>query len=139
MSDGSPPPPALNRCHLIPLYYLFSVFVFFPSPFTLSGLSFFCLLAHSPDFFLQKMFQYFSLRDRLVFGMAPVQQLGEISWSVYVQHAAIWHWYLLLCTYMIFIFCCCFCSFPFLCLGNLVLINRRNCPRFHGVLTLCVF
>ena len=34
--------------------------------------------------------------------MAPVQQLGEVSWSWYMQHAAIWHWYLLFCIYIIF-------------------------------------
>ena len=32
--------------------------------------------------------------------MAPVQQLGEVIFGRwYVQHAAIWHWYLLLHVY----------------------------------------
>ena len=44
-------------------------------------LSFFCLLAHSPDCFLQKSLQYFSLGDGH-FCMAPVWQLGEESWTV---------------------------------------------------------
>ena len=48
---------------------------------TLSVLSVFCLLVHSPELFSQKILQYFLLRDRL-FHMAPVEQPGEVSWSV---------------------------------------------------------
>ena len=45
--------------------------------------------------------------------MAPVQQLGEVSWLVYVQHAAMWHWYLLLCMCIICIIFYYFCSLFF--------------------------
>ena len=41
---------------------------------------------------LQKILQYFLLRDRL-FGTALVQQRRMIVGLWYVQHAAIWHWY----------------------------------------------
>ena len=57
----------------------------------------------------------------------------------YVQHAAIWHWYLLLCICILFLIFCCIC--PFLIFytfkKNLVLINLRNGLRYQQVLALC--
>ena len=44
--------------------------------------------------------------------MAPVQQL-EVVGRWYVQHAAIRHWYSLLCNYIVFPFFNCFCPFRF--------------------------
>ena len=90
-------PPCLESlgCHWIPLYYLLSC------SSAGSFYSFSCcffLLAHSPDFYPENSSMFFSFRDRL-FCMAPVLQLGEVSWLVVCaacQHAAIWLWYLLL-------------------------------------------
>ena len=45
--------------------------VLLPTPIALSILSFFLPIGHSPDFFLQKILRYFSLRDSL-FGMALI-------------------------------------------------------------------
>ena len=57
-------------------------------------------MVHSPDlFFSPENSNMFSLRVRL-FCMALVGQLGDDSWCV--QLAAIWHWYLPLCIYIIF-------------------------------------
>ena len=79
----------------------------------LSPLLFFCLvlllflsylfLSAGPFFwiFFQKVLQYFLLRDRF-FCMAPVWQLGEAGCWWYLQHAAIRHWYLVLCIFVIF-------------------------------------
>ena len=63
---------------------------------------FFFLLSLSLSlFFFQKLLQYFSLRDRLfVWLMFSGWEKTVGRW--YVQHAAIWHWYLLLCIYIIF-------------------------------------
>ena len=80
-------------CHLIPLSCPISYFsahtccYFCPRLFPLS--------AHSPDFFPQKILQYFSLRDRPLLS----------SWEVivgrwFVQLAALWHGYLLFCIYI---------------------------------------
>ena len=96
MSDVSPCLES-QGCHLIPLYYLLScssswsyysfclIFLFFlpACPFSWT--------------FSRKFFQYFSLRDRL-FCMAPVQQLGEVSWSVV---CAVMH----LCFFKFYCFC----------------------------------
>ena len=65
-------------CHLIPLCYLLSCSS--AQPVNLSVLSFSACWPFLLNFF-QKILQYFSIRDRL-FCMAPVQQLGEVSWSV---------------------------------------------------------
>ena len=46
-------------CHLIPLSYLLSCFVFLPSPLALSFLSFFLLMVHSPDFLSRKLSNIF--------------------------------------------------------------------------------
>ena len=66
--------------------------------------------------------------------MAPVQQLGEVSWLV-VRAAcchmalvfAVMHLYNILIFFIASIF------------QNLVLINRRNGPRYQRVLALCAF
>ena len=50
-----------------------------PSLF-LSSFYLFCPLANSPDFFFQKILQYF--HEEIVFWVALVQQLGDDSWSV---------------------------------------------------------
>ena len=63
-----------------------------------------------------RKFSDFWLTVRL-FCMALVERLGDNSW--YVQLAAIWHWFLPLCFYIIY---CYFCFF-FIVAFNLVLIN----------------
>ena len=77
--------------------------------------------------------------------MVPVQQLGEVSWSVVYAACchmalvfAVMHLYninllLLLLFLLLSILVCTFFFF------NLVLINRRNGPRYQHVLALCVF
>ena len=73
--------------------------------------------------------------------MAPVQQLGEVSWSV--GCAACCHMALVFAVMHLYIFFLLLLSIPlFLYLkksGNLVLINRRNGPRYQRVLALCAF
>ena len=69
--------------------------------------------------------------------MAPVLQLGEVSWWVVCADAAKWHWYLLLCIY---IFSIVFVrSFFILKKKNLVKINRRKGLQYQRVLALCAF
>ena len=125
-------PPCLESqgCHLIPLYCLLSRFS------ASSSYSFRCIsfLPTGPccRTFLRKFFNIFhydiglaARRSKLVSGM----------W-----HAAIWHWYLLLCIYIIFPNFLLLLSIPFLSFfKNLVLINRRNGPWYQRVLTLCAF
>ena len=55
-----------------------------------------------------------------------------------MQRAAIWHWYLLLCIYFNF-FIASVHSFFILFFLNLVLINRRNGPRYQRILSLMCF
>ena len=55
--------PVWNLRSIIWFHFTISCLVLLPSPVTLSALSFFCLLAHTPELF-QKILQYFSLRDR---------------------------------------------------------------------------
>ena len=73
--------------------------------------------------------------------MAPVQQLGEDSWSVVC--AACCHMTLVFAAmhlYNILEFFLLLLSIPFLYFfKNLVLINRRNGPRYQRVLALCAF
>ena len=71
---------------------------------------------------------------RWAFGMALVQQLGHDRWSVVYQHAAIWHWYLSLCVYVLFV------SIPFVCLQlkKLVsIIHTKVHDTYQHVLALC--
>ena len=106
MSDVPPlhptPTPLWNLRAVICFHFTISALVLLPSPVTLSVLSSFFLLPAGWSLllnFFQKILQYFSLRDRL-FCMAPVQRLGEVSWSVVCAaccHAAIWHGYLCCC------------------------------------------
>ena len=90
--------------------------------------------------FFQKILQYFSLRERL-FCMTPVQQLGEVSWSVVL--AACCHMALVCAVMRIYnifqSFIASVHSFFILFFLNLVLINRQNCPRYWRVLALCTF
>ena len=74
--------------------------------------------------------------------MAPVQQLGEDSWSVVCAACchmtlvfAVMHLYNILEFFLLLL------SIPFFILFflNLVLINRRNGPRYQRVLALCAF
>ena len=90
----SPPYLESQGCHLI-LHFAISSLVLLPSPVTLSVLSFSACWPFLLNFF-QKILQYFSLRDRL-FCMAPIYQLGEVSWPVVC--AACYH--MLLCIYII--------------------------------------
>ena len=62
--------------------------------------------------------------------MAPVKQQGEVSWSMVC--AACCH------IALVFAIMHCFCPFHFYTLKkNLVLINRRNGPRYQRVPALC--
>ena len=74
----SPPCLESQGCHLIPLCYLLSCSS--PQSCYPFCLIVFCLLALSCKLFPENS-SIFSLRDRL-FCMAPVQRLGEDSWSV---------------------------------------------------------
>ena len=56
------------------------------------GWGLFCLLAHSADFFPQKMHQFFFFVNN--------QEMIVGRWNV--QHAAVWYWYLPLCTCTLF-------------------------------------
>ena len=74
-----------------------------PTPIALSVLSFSQLMANSSDFFFRKFFQYFSSRKWVFFLFFFVRLLFSsweklIGWWC-VKHAAIRHWYSLLCIY----------------------------------------
>ena len=73
-------PPVWNLRAVIWFHFAISSLVLLSSPVTLSVLSFSACWPFLLNFF-QKILQNFSLRDRL-FCMAPVWQLGEVSWSV---------------------------------------------------------
>ena len=73
-------PSVWNLRAVIWFHFASSSLVLLPGPVTLSALSFSACWPFLLNFF-QKILQYFSLRDRL-FCMAPVEQLGEDSWSV---------------------------------------------------------
>ena len=73
--------------------------------------------------------------------MAPVQQLGEVSWLVVCAACchmtlvfAVMHLYNILEFFIASVH-----SFFILLKKNLVLINRRNGPRYQRVLTLRAF
>ena len=87
----------------------------------------------------QKILRLFSLRDRLFvfFGIVPLWQPGEVSWW-WVQHAATWHWYLLLNIYIIFLILYSVHSY-FILFKNLVSISQWDGPWCQHVLALCVF
>ena len=134
----SPPCLESQGCHLIPLCY-------FLSCSTAQSCYSFCLIFFSAcqsillNFF-QKILQYFSLRDRLFFCMASVQEFGEDSWSVVCAACcrmtlvfAAMHLYNILAFLIASVH-----SF-FILFLNLVLINRRNGPRYQRVLALCAF
>ena len=68
---------------------------------------------------------------------AVIDRLFCVGWW-YVQHAYIWHWYLLLCIFILFI--AFVHSFSHLIIFfYLVSKNRRNGPRYQRVLALCAF
>ncbi len=72
--------------------------------------------------------------------MAPVQQLGEVSWSV--ACAAFCHMALVFAVmhlYNILEFFIASVHSFFILFKNLVLINQRNGPRYQHVLVLCAF
>ena len=73
-------PPVWNLRAVIWFHFAISTLVLLPSPVTLSVLSFSACWTFLLNFF-QKILQYFLFGDRL-FCMAPVLQLGEVSWSV---------------------------------------------------------
>ena len=109
MSDVSPLD--WNLRAVIWFHFAICSLVLLPSPVTLSVLSFSACWPFLLNFF-QKTLQYFSLRDRL-FCMAPVWQLGEVSWSVVCS--ACCHMTLVFAVmhlYYWFLFCC-FCPFLF--------------------------
>ena len=74
--------------------------------------------------------------------MAPVQQLGEVSWLVVCAaccHMTLVFAIMRLCIFFKYNFSL-LLSIPFLYLKkNLVLINRRNGPRYQRVLAVCAF
>ena len=105
-------PPCLESqgCHLIPLCYLLSCSsAQFCYPFCLIV---FCLLALSSKLFPENSSIFFVKRQ--AFCMAPVQRLGEDSWSVVC--AACCHMTLVFAVmhlYNILRICYCFCPFLF--------------------------
>ena len=71
--------------------------------------------------------------------MAPVQLLGEVSWSVVC--AACCYMALVFAVMQLYkknVFIASVHSF-FILVFNLILINRRNGPRYQRVLALCAF
>ena len=103
----SPPCLESQGCHLIPLCYLLSCS-------SAQSCYPFCLIFSACRPFLlnffQKILQYFLLKDRL-FCMTPVQQLGEVSWSVVC--AACCHMALVFAVMHLYFFFNCFCPFLF--------------------------
>jgi len=91
--------------------FLSPVFFFFQPCHFSSSCPFICLFFFFPPcFFSQKIlifhYKWVSLRVRL-FCMALVELLENGRW--YVQLAAIWHWYLPLCIYLMCLICVCVC------------------------------
>ena len=132
-------PPVWNLRAVIWFHFAISSLALLPSPVTLSVLSFSACWPFLLNFF-RKILQYFSLRDRL-FCMAPVQRLGEDSWSVVCAACchmtlvfAVMHLYNILEFFIASVH-----SFFYTFFKNLVLINRRNGPRYQCVLALCAF
>ena len=122
-----------HRCHLIPLYYfLLCSSAYSQYSFCLVFFSAYWLVLLTFFFFLQKILQIFSLRHKHQYD--SIWQLGDDGWW-YVQHAAMWHWCLPLCVYIIFY---CFCPF-FLKFFNLVFINQTKFSRYQHVLALFAF
>ena len=78
----SPPCLESQGCHLIPLCYLLSCSS--AQSFYSLCLIFFCLLVRSSElfFFSPENSSIFFILEIGFFCMAPVQQLGEVSWSV---------------------------------------------------------
>ena len=116
-------PPVWNQTAVSWFHFAIPSLVRFFYLLLLFFLSFFLLFSAHGLFswlFPQKILQYFSLRNRLLC-MAPVQQPGDVScWCV--QHAAIWHWYLLLWIYIIY-----FLMFLFIPLYICIYINQLIC------------
>ena len=87
--------PWYNSLAICLIYLIHLSYYPLPIPSALSVLAFLCvcvcLLTHCPEFFL---------RDG-GFGIILVKQLGNDSWW-FIQHAAIWFWYLPLCFCIIF-------------------------------------
>ena len=128
-------------CHLIPLYYLLSCFCFSAQPGYFFCLIFFPACWPILLILFHKIQQYFLLRDRL-FCTAPVQQLGEVSWSVVCAACchmapvfAVMHLYnskkMFIASVHSF--------FLYTFFKNLVLINQRNGPLYQHVLVVCAF
>ena len=85
----------------------------------------FLLMVQSPDFFFQKTLKYFSLKVRLFGSLLSSQEMIVGRW--YVLLAAIQHWYLPLCIYIILFNFILRLSIPFLnFFFNLVLINQTE-------------
>ena len=124
-------PPVWNLWAVIWFHFTISSLVLLPSLVTLSVWSFFLPASPFSQTFSRNS-AIFLLRDRL-FHMAPVEQPGEVSWSVVCAACchtalvfAVMHFFFLL-------------LFLFYTEKNLVLINRRNGPRYQRVLALCAF
>ena len=96
------------------------------------------LLPAGPFFqtFIQKILRHFSLRDRL-FCMAPVQQLGDVSWSV--ECAACCHMALVFALMHLYNFFYCFCPILFYTLLKSGIDKSTNRPRYQRVLALRAF
>ena len=87
--------------------------------------------------FVKKNLQYCSLTDRR-FCTAPVQQLVEVSWSVVC--AACCHMVLVFAVIHLYVLFSLLLCIPFLIpYLDLVMINRRNGPRYQRVQALCAF
>ena len=102
------------------IWFHFTIYslVLLPNPITLFVLSLFCLMVHSLELFSRK-FCLAARRRKLVGGKCSMLPYG------------------------ICIYCYALLSTPFFIyrytFKNLVLINRRNDPRYQRVLALCTF
>ena len=123
-------------CHLIPLYHLFScssayshcifclVFFLPTGPFSwLLSRNFFRIFRSEVGFWYGSCLA--AKRSKMVGGMCNMLPYGTC-----------------ICCYAFIYFLnvfFCFCLFLFILFSNLVLINRRNGPRYQRALTLCAF
>ena len=129
--------PVWNPRAVIWFWFTISSLVPLPCPGTHSAFSFFCVLAHSPDFFSRKFFSIFLLRDKL-FCMAYVSKLGEISWrlvcTAYCHMALVFAVMHLYKWYFLWHLCILFSTF-----SKSGIDNRWNGPWYQHVLALCAF
>ena len=131
-------PPVWNLRAVIWFHFAISSLVLLPSPVILSVVSFSACWPFLLNFF-QKILQYFLLREAFSYGSCLAvrrRQLVGGMCSMLPYDTGICC-YAFISYFRIFY---CFCPFLFYTFfSNLVLINRRNGPRYQRVLALCAF